>query len=162
MSLDNRKNLMRIAEEAAYSAKGHMKSADWTQVSLRVFIGLPIIISIVLLSFQDINKDLSRLLNCVAFVFSMLAFTSPVLSNPEKAADLIEKHMTLGNDYLQVYKDIRNLVASGLTNNEEINKISDRMKDLDSRTGKLKIGFVARHWSRNKINSEMDLDWIEK
>ncbi len=162
MVIDRRKNLMKYAEEAAYSSKGHLKSADWVSLSLKVYVTLPILASIILLCWQNMPIWLERTLNCIAFTFSTLALTSPLVSNQNQASQTIEDHMTLGNEYLDVYKEIRDMVSNGIITDEQSNQISSKMRTLDQRTNKLRISGAARCWSRCVINKEMDLDWIEK
>ncbi len=161
MALDRRKNLMKYAEEAAWSSKGHLKSADWVSVSLKIYVGLPIIVAIILLSWQGMPSWASRLLNCIAFIFSSLALTSPLVNNQDQATKNVEDHMTLGNEYLQVYKDIRDLSTEETITKEAFDQISKRMKELDLKTNKLRIGSIARIWSKYTINGEMDLEWIK-
>lgn len=162
MTLDYKSNLMRQAEEAAYSFKGHMKSADWVTWWLRICVGVPIIISVILLTWQGMNPELSRFLNCIAFIFSVLILTSPLLSNQDRAIATIKGHMDLGNDYLTLYKEIRDILSDSTPTKADMEKISQKMNELDKKTSSLRIGMVARKWSECVIEKEMDLDWIKK
>ncbi len=160
MPLNNRQNLMKYAQEAAYSSKGHFKSADWLSLSLKLYVGLPIIISIILLSWQNMASWASRLLNCVAFIFSSLAITSPLVNNQNQAIQTLENHMALGNGYLILFKSIRDISTQEIIRKEDIEQISNKMKELDEKTSKFRIGKAARLWSKCVIKREMDLDWI--
>ena len=155
-------NLLRIAEEVAYSSKGHYKSADWVSLSIKICIMFPIIISVALLTWQTLPVDLSRFLNCTALVFSLIALMSPVLNNQDKTAETIKNHMELGNGYLEIYKDIRILLTQGTVSDSDMNGIMDRVRSLDHKTSQFRIGFVARIWSKWRIESEMDLSWTKK
>lgn len=162
MSLDIRQNLMKYAEETAYSSKGHFKSADWVKTSLVVYIVLPIIISIVIITFLNLQGWLSRLLGSISLISSILALASPLVSNQEQALKMINEHMALGNEYLVIHKEIRNLSTHEQITNDQIEYITEKIKLIDIRTDKIQISFMGRLWSKLKINKEMDLGWIEK
>ena len=153
---------MKYAEEAAYSSKGHFKTADSFKSSVKVYISLPIILSIIIIIFSGMPQWLGKLLSFISIISSILALTSSLVSNQEQAAKIISNHMTLGNEYLDLFKDIRNISTKEQITNEEVNQISERMKLLDRRTDKLQISFIGRAWSKFRINKEMDLSWIEK
>jgi hypothetical protein len=162
MTLDCRKNLMRYAEEAAYSSKGHFKSADWIKMSLKLYICVPILLSIIIIVFVDMAKRLSSLFSCISLVFSVLALTSPLVNNQEQANKTIKNHMALGNEYLTLYKEMRNISTQNQITNEQVEKIYKKLKLVDNRTDVLQISIMGRFLSKFKINKEMDLDWIQK
>lgn len=162
MAIDIQQNLMKYAEEAAYSSKGHFKTADWIKTSLVIFICLPIVLSIIIIIFSDMPQWLNRLLSCVSVISSILALISPLVSNQEMALKIINDHMALGNDYLELYKGIRNISAENSITKEQVEQISEKIKILDRRTDKLQISFAGRWWSKLKINKEMDIEWIKQ
>jgi hypothetical protein len=162
MILTSRQNLMKHAEEVAYSSKGHFKSADWTKISLRIFISVPIILSIILIVYSDWPKEINRFLNCVSMIFSFLALASPLVNNQDQACKRVIDHMSLGNKYLDIYKQIRDLSTETTITNAQVAVISRKIRDLDKQTNDLRIPTVARIWSWVVIRYQMDLTWIEK
>ncbi|MFA6417255.1 MAG: hypothetical protein WCW61_03635 [Patescibacteria group bacterium] len=160
--MNNQEILMKYAEEVAYSSKGHYKTASWIKTSLNIYILLPITLSVILIIFPDSPQLLSRLLNCFIFIFSILALTSPLVSNQEQAVKTISSHMTLGNEYLSIYKEIRNISAESQITKEIIDNIYEKVKSLDEKTSNLRISFAGRVISKCLIKKEMDLDWIYK
>ncbi|MCX6795785.1 MAG: hypothetical protein NT165_03640 [Candidatus Falkowbacteria bacterium] len=160
--MDNRQNLMRYAEESAYSSKGHFRTADWIKSSLKLYIGLPIILSILIIIFPDMPIWLSRILSFLSIGSSIMALLSPAVSNQDSAFKNVNDHMSLGNEYLGLYKDIRNISTSNTISDDQIQEVVQRIKLLDEKTNFLHISFAGRIWSKLRINKEMDLDWIKK
>jgi hypothetical protein len=160
--LNNHEILMKYAEEAAYSSKGHFKTADWLKISLTLYICLPIILSIILIIFSDSPLWLNRLLSCLSIVFSILALTSPMVSNQALATKTVSEHMSIGNEYLDIYKNIRNISNESHVLKETIEIFYEQIKSLDKKTNNLRIGFAGRIISKLLINKEMDLNWIYK
>ncbi len=160
MALDLRKNLLQYAEETAYSSKGHFKTADYTKISLKLYISIPIILSIVLIVYSDMPEELIRLLNTISMIFAFLAMSSPLVNNQDQAHKRIAEHMCLGNDYLEVHKEIRNLATEEVITKGHLDSIAAKLKILDSRSQNFQIGVVGRAWSKWRINKEMSLDWI--
>lgn len=160
--LNNQEILMKYAEEAAYSSKGHFKTADWLKISLGLYICLPIILSIILIIFSDAPQWLNKLLSCLSIIFSILALTSPMVSNQVLATKTISEHMSIGNEYLDIYKKIRNISNESEVVKETIDNFSEQIKLLDKKTNNLRISFAGRIISRLLITKEMDLNWIYK
>lgn len=160
MSMTKRENLMKYAEEVAYSSKGHFKAADWTKISTQVYIGLPLIFAVILIVYQDMSQTWSRLLNCISMIFSLLALMSPLVSNQDQACKRTSDHMVLGNQYLDLYSQIRDISTEVTVTKEHIDQISKKKRELDTQTHTLQIPLLARFWSWAVINKEMDLGWI--
>ena len=161
MALDRRENLMKYAEETAYSSKGHFKTADFAKISLRLYITIPIVLSIILIVYVSMPQWASRFLSCMSIIFSFLALTSPMVSNQDRAHKIIEDHMSLGNAYLELHKEIRNIASGEPVTSEQLDGVAKKISELDRRSKDLRIGFIGRLWSRCRINKEMDLDWIK-
>lgn len=160
MAMTKRQNLMKYAEEVAYSSKGHFKAADWTKISTQVCIGLPLIFAVILIVYQDISQTWSRLLNCISMIFSLLALMSPLVSNQDQACKRTSDHMVLGNAYLDLYSEIRDVSTEETVTKEHIDQIAKKKRGLDAQTNVLRIPLVARLWSAFVIKKQMDLDWI--
>jgi hypothetical protein len=160
--MNKRKNLMLYAEEVAYSSKGHFKAADWARIFTQLCIALPLILSIVLIVYQDMAQAWSRLLNCVSMTFSLIAIMSPLVNNQEQAHKKTAGHMILGNAYLDLYSQIRDLSTEEIITKEHLEQVAKRKRELDSQTSELRIPLVPRLWSKLCIKKEMNLDWIYK
>ena len=156
--MTNKAVAKQLAEEAAYSAKGHFKSSDWVRVSLSVYIFVPFASSLVL-SIFSLQPQVIKVISTIGLLFGALALHSSITKNPEKTNDLVQKHMRLGNEYLALYKQIRTGVAIENINLVEWENI---INQLDAQTSKLRISYPARVWARLTINKEVDLKWIEE
>ncbi len=161
MALNQKDNLLKYAEETAYSSKGHFKTADFNKISLRSLIIIPIVLSVVLIIYSDIPQAVSRLLNLATMICAILALTSPLVSNQDQACKRIDEHMSLGNSYLELHKEIRNLVAKGGATEVQLGEITKKMVALDQQSRSFHISFIGRLWSKCAINKEMDLKWIK-
>jgi hypothetical protein len=74
----------------------------------------------------------------------------------------MEEHMSLGNSYLELHKEIRNLATEDSITKEQLNDISKKMVELDSKSKNFQISFIGRIWSKWRIKKEMNLEWIYK
>lgn len=159
MKFDRKYNLLSLAEESAYSAKGHFKSADWVNYSVRFAIFFPLCISVYFLAFPSVGQ-LSTIAATLSLLFSVIALTSPLIRDSERAVKEIEGHMALGNEYLSVHKSIRNKLPLENVTEDEVSQFSLQVSELDKKTDKLPIGVMARWWVKYRIDDEMDLSWI--
>ena len=162
MSLTRKENLMKYAEETAYSSKGHFKTADYNKISLRLYIGVPIVLSIILIIYSNMPQWASRFLNCISMIFAFLALTSPLVSNQDQACKRIDEHMSLGNSYLALHKEIRNLATEIEITKDQLDEITKKMTTLDQQSRSFHISLIGRLWSKFTIHKEMDIDWIYK
>lgn len=105
---------------------------------------------------------LSRVLNCISMIFAILALASPMVNNQDQACKRTDEHMALGNEYLELHKEIRNLATEENISKEQLDSITKRISELDKRSRELHISFAGRLWSKLRIRKEMDLDWIYK
>jgi len=154
------KVIYQLAEEAAYSAKGHFKSADWIRVSLSVYIFVPLFTSLII--FVVHLPDLAdRILSFIGLLFASLALSSSRSNNRDRVSKEIKNHMELGNRYLELFKRMRTMAAgSGSPNEETLDDLQKQISELDAQTNKLRINTVGYWWTRLRINREMDLDWL--
>ena len=68
--------------------------------------------------------------------------------------------MILGNAYLDLYSEIRDISTEESVTKEHIDQIAKKKRALDAQTNVLRIPLVARLWSSLVIKKQMDLDWI--
>lgn len=160
MPLTRRENLLKYAEETAYSSKGHFKTADFNKISLRLYICIPIVLSIILIIYSDMPQAASRFLNLTSMIFAILALTSPLVNNQDQTCKRIDEHMSLGNSYLALHKEIRNLAAESEITKDQLDEITKKMSELDQQSRSLHISFIGRLWSKFTIHKEMDIAWI--
>lgn len=161
MSLTPTQLLYQMAEETAWSFKGHMKTADGYGFTLACLIVVPLVTSLLILIF-DFSVFIQRIAAAMGFLFSSLALTSTLATNKEKADQTISAHMELGNKYLDLYNEIKVLATDIPTiNQEKLSELQRKVGELNTQTSKLRITLIGRWWSRWKIDKEMDLDWIK-
>jgi hypothetical protein len=153
------KVIHQLALETAYSSKGHFKSADWIRIALSCYIFVPLFTSLIIFVF-DFTKTLERILSFTGLIFSSLALSSSLSNNRDKAEETIEKHMQLGNEYLTIFKALRNLDSKPVIDEKEVDELHKKINDLDGRSSSLHINLIGRLWSKIRVGSEMDLSWI--
>ena len=149
-----------MAEETAWSFKGHMKTADGYGFTLACLITIPLITSLLVLIF-DLPVFIQRIAAAMGFLFSSLALTSTLATNKEKAVQIIAAHMELGNKYLELYNEIKVLATSIETLDQtKLSGLQRKIGELNTQTSKFRITLIGRWWSWWKIDKEMDLAWI--
>lgn len=160
MSLTKKELLYQIAEESAYSFKGHMKTADGYGFTLSCLIVVPLVTSLAVLVWEP-AAWIERTVSALGFLFSTLALMSSLAMNKEKADQTIAEHMNLGNDYLALYNEIK-LAATDIESvtQNKLEGFQKRINELNSRTGSHRITFVGSCWSALRIRKEMDLAWL--
>lgn len=160
MSLTQKELLYQLAEESAYSFKGHMKTADGHGFTLASLIVVPLITSLLVLIF-DLPLVVQRIASAAGFLFSVLALTSTLAINKEKADQTIAAHTELGNKYLDLYNEIK-VVATNIETLDQTKLVyfQKRIGELNAETDRLRITLIGRWWSKLKIEKEMDLAWI--
>lgn len=150
-----------MAEETAWSFKGHMKTADGYGFTLACLIIVPLVTSLLALIF-DLRIFIQKVVSALGFLFSSLALTSTLATNKEKADQIISAHMELGNKYLSLYNEIK-VIATNITtvDQSKLSELQKKLDELNVQTSKLRITLIGRWWSWWKINKEMDLAWIK-
>ena len=150
-----------MAEETAWSFKGHMKTADGYGFTLASFIVVPIITSLLSLTF-DLPSFIEKITAAMGFSFSVLALSSTLATNKDKADATISAHMELGNKYLNLYNEIKVIATSMETVDQQmLTGLQKKLADLNTQTSKLRITLIGRWWSWWQINKEMDLVWLK-
>lgn len=151
-----------MAEEAAWSFKGHMKTADGYGFTLACLIFIPLTTSLLVLIF-DLPGFFQKIAAALGFLFSALALTSTLAANKERAEQTISAHMELGNKYLDLYNEIKVLATDiESVDQPKLNQLQKKAAELNTQTNKLRITLIGRLWSWWRINKEMDIAWIKK
>lgn len=152
--------VLKLAEETAYSSKGHFKSADWYKIRMNLYICIPVSTSLLTFGF-DLERMLTQTLSFLGLVFSSLAFLS--VNSGTAMFEKIKGHMDLANSYLEIHKQIRTLFCdSSSITKDVVDKFQEMVSSLDRKSSYYQIGFIARVWSRWVIKREMNLDWLER
>lgn len=160
MNVEKEDIIYGLAEEAAYSFKGHFKTSDWVNFYLGAFVFIPLVTSL-LTAFFDIPRTSERILSFLGMIFAIFALISNFNNNRKIADKKIKEHQELGNQYLELYKEIKVLACDiNSLSSEKLMEIQKKISQLDQKTNDLKISFVGRWWSKIRINSEMDLKWL--
>ncbi len=160
MPLTKKRLLYQIAEESAYSFKGHMKTADGHGFTLACFIVVPLVTSLLILIW-DLPLFVQRIASAAGFLFSALALNSTLATNKEKAGKTIEAHTNLGNKYLNLYNEIKVAATNmDVLDQAKLDYFQKKIGELNGETTKLRITFIGRCWSKWRIEKEMDLKWL--
>ena len=161
MALTKKQLLYQMAEETAWSFKGHVKTADGYGFTLACLIFVPLITSLLVIIF-DFPIFIQKLFATIGFLFSAFALTSTLATNKEKADETISSHMKLGNKYLDLYNEIKVLATSIETvDQQKLSELQRKLGILNMETSNLRITLIGRWWSCWKINKEMDLVWLK-
>ncbi len=160
MALTQKELLYQMAEESAYSFKGHMKTADGYGFTLASLIVVPIVTSLLVLIFE-LPPVVQKIAAAAGFLFSSIALMSTLATNKEKADQTIAAHTKLGNKYLDLYNEIK-LAATDIDslNQAKLAHFQKRIGELNCETGEYRITLIGRWWSWWKIEKEMDLKWL--
>lgn len=160
MTNNPKENLLCLAEDIAYSSKGHFKTADWINASPRIYLFFPLMISFLLMTFTFPDYAV-RLLSAISFAIALFSILSHFASNQDSAKVTIEKHMELGNKYLALYKEIRTAYFSDDDiGSAAINDFTNRNNAIIEQSYPYRICLIGRWWAKLRIKDEMDLDWI--
>ena len=151
----NKKYLQRLGEDCAYTFKGLFKTADWLKLEYKLYLAVPIIFSIVSLGFEDM---IPAFWLKVMAVLSMI-FTSIALMH-QSEYEKIEAYMKLGNDFKTLYDDIESdFYRDDISRIEEF---KERIERLRKKTTEFPINIMGRFWAKNKIEKEMNLEWLKE
>lgn len=155
-------NCKLIAEEVAYSAKGHFKTADSMKFATAILIIVPLLTSLVAFAFQ-MPDWISRTLGFFGLVFSSLALYSALTNNPQKSEKAMSDHMALGNEYLAIYKEIRaSCLSVEVVSSVQVEEWNARIANLDKKSSDLPISWMGYVLTRLKVDKEMDMHWLRQ
>ena len=162
MSLSKKELLYQLAEESAWSFKGHMKTADAYGFTLASLIVVPLLTSVIVLIF-DLPIFIQKICALAGFLFSTFALMSTFATNKEKADQAIKGHVELGNKYLDLYNEIK-VSATDISSLDQtkLSQFQKKIGELNTKTGDYRITLMGRWWSWWKIEKEMDLKWLYK
>ncbi len=153
--MTNKKYLQRLGEDCAYTFKELFKTADWLKLEYKLYLAVPIIFSIVSLGFEDM---IPAFWLKVMAVLSMI-FTSIALMH-QSEYEKIEAYMKLGNDFKTLYDDIESdFYRDDISRIEEF---KERIERLRKKTTEFPINIMGRFWAKNKIEKEMNLEWLKE
>jgi len=68
--------------------------------------------------------------------------------------------MNLGNQYLAIYSELRELVMTDNVTDVKLQKIRKQLQELNSKTASCKISFFGRLHSKLVIDQEVDTKWM--
>lgn len=155
--MKNNESLIKsLAEETIHSAKGHFKSSDIRRILITFTIWSCTILSVLgmIIEGDEINKWFSA--------FVLIGSIALLIWNQGEGKDSRAKHKKIGELYLSLHKELRDFYFMEKSNNEELQKLSDRVKELD-KSVKPEISFLARKWAQRAIEKSGETDnWYKK
>lgn len=152
--------LLSLAENCAYSAKNHHKSADVMLIprySINAITTLSLF-SIAVPYFQSYPSELQTFAVLASMVNLLLVAG---LLSPVREAE----YKTIGDDYLKLYRECFELYTS-IKTTEEKRAIGEKLQGKYDALDRKHIGFVARRLSKRCLerrdlnDNELDLEWI--
>tara|TARA_R110002012_G_scaffold277186_1_gene464395 strand:- start:441 stop:905 length:465 start_codon:yes stop_codon:yes gene_type:complete len=140
------KDLLRtLGEETIYSAKGHFKSSDLRRIQVTYTIWVCALLSVLGIFIEDVN--IGKWISGFGFMGTMAL----LMWNEGKEKSYRENHKEYGEEYLSLHKKIREAYLLGSTTDDDIRKLSSKVRTLDSQKAKPDIPFLARKWSQASI-----------
>lgn len=113
-------------ESTAYSAKSHFKSADLKRWWVKALVVINIIFAAV-----SILELLPLRLNQILGLVSLTASVLILVFESQEDKDVVRQHMTVGNQYLILHREIQALYHQEKVSETDITDIRLKLKDLD-------------------------------
>jgi len=152
------KDLLRtLGEETIYSAKGHFKSSDLRRIQVKSTIWICALLSVLGIFIEDVISG--KWISGLGF-FGTMAL---LMWNEGDEKSYRENHKECGEEYLSLHKKIREAYLLKSTTDEEVKKLSVKVRSLDSQKSKPDIPFLARKWAQSAIKKYNETNnWFVK
>ena len=152
--------LLSLAENSAYSAKNHFKSADVMIIPRYAINTLTTVslFSIAIPYFQPYSLELQTFA-VVASILNLLLIAG--LLSPERES----KYKNVGDSYLKLYRECFALYTAS-TSIADKRIEAEKLQNKYDRMDRYYIGFVSRRLSKwsleheNHNDDELDLEWL--
>ncbi len=156
--MESEKELLRkMGEETIHSAKGHFKACDLRRQLLTFTIWGCALLNVI--SIFEITRSAGQILSATA-LFGTIAL---LLWNQEENKNYRSKHKRVGEKYLALHKEIRNVFFLNQVSTQDIENLKKIQVKLDT-SEKPEIPSFARKWAKRKIEGkdpETD-NWFQK
>ena len=141
-----------MGESAAYSTKGHFKSADGRRALVRWLIITTIVTSAAALLGDLIPEKFQRGINALALASSIALLYFQTKSD----ADYVTESMQAGNKYLTLHNDIRDAYEDGINDRDQITALRKRLSDLNE-SKRPNIGSYAKRRAKRSIEKKGEM-----
>lgn len=150
--MENSKRLLKkMAEETIYSAKGHFKSAD-VRSGLIGFV----IWSCMILAILRLASD-SAHIGKISASLTLFGSIALLLWNQGESKDYRQRHKEIGEKYLSLHKELRELFYLEKLESSVVENISLRIRNLDQSL-KPTISYLGRNLSKRAIEKNKETD----
>ena len=153
MEEQNLKLLQRLGEDTAHTYKGLYKESDWLKHQYRLYLLVPISLSIISLGFDE---EIPKLVLKSLSVISLISIGLTLLG--QKRFELIDSYRNLANEIKTIYD--RAEEAYYLKQMGNYSQLREQWHALMKQTQKYPIGKIGRYLCKRKIMDEMDLAWL--
>jgi len=145
-----------LARDCAYTFKGLYKESDVKEMRIWIYSITPIGFTIFILAFPSLSSTLfGKIFTVITLIFSILLLFG------KKSNENIEAYRKLANDYKILYDEFFMFYGEECKDNSQLEAIKNKKDELNIKSSKYPIGFIARNWSRRAIKEEMDIGWTE-
>ena len=145
--------LKRLGEDTAYTFKGLYKESDWLEWRYRLYLSVPIVMSIVSLVFSQALPELGvKILSAISLISVFLALLG------QKRFKSVDSYRHLANEIKTIYD--RAETAYHLEETINIIELREQWDILRKRTQQYSIGIIGRYLSKRAIKNEMNLSWL--
>ncbi|MDR1614038.1 MAG: hypothetical protein LBS26_00505 [Campylobacteraceae bacterium] len=144
---NERKLLLKMAEDTIYSAKGHFKACDIRRNAITITIFVCIILNI--LGIISIGNVIDRCLSAICLIGTIAL----LIWDYGEGKDYRAKHKATAEKYLALHKEIRNYYFLYNYTKEQVEQLSKKVILLDQ-SEKLEIPFFARKLAKRAIEKK--------
>ena len=147
------KILQGLGEETAYTFKGLYKESDWLEWQYKLYLSVPIFVSVVALGFdQELPKLWIKILTGISLGFIFLALLG------QKRFESVDSYRRLANEIKAIYDRAKDAYFQNDT--ENISELREQWDMLREQTQRYPIRSIGRCLSKRLIKKEMNLSWL--
>lgn len=122
----NKTLIAQWGESTAYSAKSHFKSADLKKWWIKALVIINIIFAAV-----SILELLPSIVNQSLGIVSLTASVLILVFESQEDKDVVRQHMTVGNQYLVLHRELQAMYHQATVTTEDVNYIRLKLAELD-------------------------------
>jgi hypothetical protein len=144
---NEKKLLLKMAEETIYSAKGHFKACDIRRNIITLTILACAALNI--LGIISICNIVDRYLSAIC----LFGTVTLLIWDYGERKDYVAKHKTTAEKYLALHKEIRSYYFLNKYSKEQVEQLNEKIIQLDQ-SEKLVIPYFARKLAKRAIEKE--------
>lgn len=149
--MEEKELLRKLGEETIYTAKGHFKACDIRRILITYTIWF--CMGLNLIGIIGVSPSFDKCLSAIG-LFGTIAL---LLWNEGEGKDYRNRHKQIAEQYLALHKEIRSYYFLESGNKEQVNRINQKVIDLDQ-SQKPEIPWIARKLAQRAIKKSGETD----